>query len=147
MSVTPQQEEAIDTICDLRDIALMCGADKSSLNEFLGRMTKEFVIPAFSGGERRRRECTDGRRSTIDWSLATPRPSEDEWYRLKAAVFRRDGFICTYCGDTETKFTADHVVPLSRGGTNDLENLVSCCVPCNNSKRHFLLSEWRGRGR
>jgi 5-methylcytosine-specific restriction endonuclease McrA len=29
----------------------------------------------------------------------------------------------------------DHVVPLSKGGSNDLSNLVTACKPCNQAKR------------
>jgi len=28
----------------------------------------------------------------------------------------------------------DHVIPRSRGGASTWENLVACCIPCNNRK-------------
>lgn len=40
--------------------------------------------------------------------------------------------ICTYCGDTATGY--DHVVALSRGGTDTAENKVFCCKQCNSIK-------------
>lgn len=52
------------------------------------------------------------------------------------AVARRHGFQCAYCScelDEET-FTVDHKVPVSKGGTDDLENLVPACRSCNSSK-------------
>ena len=51
---------------------------------------------------------------------------------------------CTYCGATEN-ITVDHVVPLSRGGQHEIENLAAACYPCNSSKCDRLLSEWTGR--
>lgn len=51
--------------------------------------------------------------------------------------------ICAYCPDKAT--TKDHVVPLARGGTNEISNVVPACLPCNTSKRARLLSEWKGR--
>lgn len=51
------------------------------------------------------------------------------------------GTECFYCLSPAT--TVDHVVPLSRGGTNYEGNLVPCCKPCNSSKCALLLSEWR----
>ena len=68
--------------------------------------------------------------------------SKGAWARLRQAVFERDGLECQYCGDEAT--TVDHVVPLSRGGTNDLANLTPACKPCNSSKRDRLLEEWLG---
>jgi 5-methylcytosine-specific restriction endonuclease McrA len=35
----------------------------------------------------------------------------------------------------------DHVVPHSRGGRNDIENLVVTCVPCNFGRNKFTLEE------
>lgn len=37
--------------------------------------------------------------------------------------------------------TFDHVVPHSRGGTNDLENTIVICQPCNCAKMHYTLEE------
>jgi 5-methylcytosine-specific restriction endonuclease McrA len=51
-------------------------------------------------------------------------------------VYRRDGFECQYCGD-EFDFddlTFDHVVPQSRGGETDWNNIVTACGPCNRAK-------------
>src|SRR5207253_1428589 len=35
----------------------------------------------------------------------------------------------------------DHVVPFRRGGSNDLENLVTTCGPCQFGRGHWLLEE------
>jgi hypothetical protein len=35
----------------------------------------------------------------------------------------------------------DHVVPFERGGTSDLDNLVTACNPCQYGRGHFLLDE------
>jgi hypothetical protein len=37
--------------------------------------------------------------------------------------------------------TRDHLVPLSRGGTNDWSNVVTACSPCNTRKSNRLPSE------
>jgi hypothetical protein len=54
--------------------------------------------------------------------------------RLK--VFERDGFKCTYCGKQLTRFSAtlDHIQPVSKGGTNGMDNLVTACLHCNSSR-------------
>lgn len=69
--------------------------------------------------------------------------SKGAWRRLRETVFERDGRECTYCGATDD-LAVDHVVPLARGGTNDLGNLTPACRPCNSSKRDKLIVEWLG---
>lgn len=50
----------------------------------------------------------------------------------RRGVLRRDGSRCGYCASPAT--TIDHVVPRSRGGADSWENLVACCLRCNNAK-------------
>jgi 5-methylcytosine-specific restriction endonuclease McrA len=49
-------------------------------------------------------------------------------------ILRRDGFKCMYCGDHKPPLTVDHIIPRSRGGTDQWENLVCACIKCNNRK-------------
>ena len=65
---------------------------------------------------------------------------------LAPLVFARDGHACVYCGARED-LTVDHVLPLSRGGTNDLYNLVTACRPCNSSKNAKTPQEWEAARR
>lgn len=57
---------------------------------------------------------------------------------LRFSIWRRDGFRCTYCGisafDKGVTLEVDHVIPVSRGGTDDPENLTTACRPCNWAK-------------
>jgi len=50
----------------------------------------------------------------------------------RRGVLRRDGHRCAYCGNGAA--TIDHVLPRSRGGADSWENLVACCLRCNNVK-------------
>lgn len=61
--------------------------------------------------------------------------------RLRFAVFKRDGFRCRYCGRTPevSVLHVDHVVPVSKGGTNDPANLVAACSSCNGGKSNIPL--------
>lgn len=49
------------------------------------------------------------------------------------SLIERDGYTCRGCG-SEKDLTVDHVLPLSKGGSDDLENLQFLCLPCNSSK-------------
>ena len=56
--------------------------------------------------------------------------------RLRYAVFERDGFTCRYCGHQPptVKLVIDHMIPVSKGGTNDEANLLTSCEACNGGK-------------
>jgi 5-methylcytosine-specific restriction endonuclease McrA len=55
----------------------------------------------------------------------------------RRAVFARDGWTCQYCG-SRTNLTVDHVIPRSKGGTSEWENIVASCAPCNRRKGDLL---------
>src|SRR4030065_2675323 len=57
----------------------------------------------------------------------------------RKGVFSRDDWACQYCGrDAEN---LDHVVPKSRGGKHEWENVVASCRRCNSKKAHHTLKE------
>lgn len=59
-------------------------------------------------------------------------------------VFLRDGFRCQICGKTPAdgvKLHADHIYPISKGGTSDEENLITLCGDCNCGKSDKVLPE------
>ena len=62
-------------------------------------------------------------------------------------LFARDEYKCQYCGRHRGQLkgrqflTRDHIIPLSRGGDNSWQNLVSSCSPCNNRKGDRLPAE------
>jgi len=51
-------------------------------------------------------------------------------------ILVRDRYTCQYCHRTlpSAELTLDHVIPRSRAGETNWENLVACCNPCNNRK-------------
>lgn len=63
---------------------------------------------------------------------------------LRQKIIERDGFRCVYCGDEDGPFEVDHKVPVSKGGTDDEENLCCACQDCNRSKGAKLIDEWEG---
>jgi len=54
------------------------------------------------------------------------------------------GGRCAYCGDP-APLEIDHRVPLSRGGTNSIENILPACGPCNRRKYAMSEDEFRAR--
>ncbi|MDI9413362.1 MAG: HNH endonuclease [Bacillota bacterium] len=58
-------------------------------------------------------------------------------------VFKRDSFMCQYCGRSapEIVLEVDHIKPVSKGGTNDILNLITSCKDCNRGKGAKELSD------
>jgi hypothetical protein len=63
--------------------------------------------------------------------------------RVRFEVFKRDSFCCQYCGESAPSVVlhVDHIKPVSKGGTNDLINLVTSCQGCNSGKSNIELSD------
>ncbi|XP_006657488.2 uncharacterized protein LOC102718936 [Oryza brachyantha] len=55
-------------------------------------------------------------------------------------ILYRDGFICQYCSSPDN-LTIDHVIPTSRGGKWEWENLVTACSRCNSRKGQKTLEQ------
>ena len=62
-------------------------------------------------------------------------------------LFARDEYRCQFCGRTQRDLrdreclTRDHLVPLSRGGSNAWTNVVTACSSCNTRKGNLLPEE------
>ena len=63
--------------------------------------------------------------------------------KLRHEVFKRDGYRCCECGASkdETSLEIDHILPVAKGGTNDIDNLQTLCRECNRMKH---TDEWVG---
>lgn len=101
----------------------------------------------------------DGTRVVRSERLALPRPAVIRLTKFihvprrfrrqvtNTFLFARDSYRCQYCGrgslelKTRESLTRDHLIPLSRGGTNEWTNVVTACSACNTRKANRLPSE------
>lgn len=68
------------------------------------------------------------------------------WKRISKEVFERDNFTCSYCGEIGGILEIDHIHPISKGGSNELDNLTTSCRKCNRQKKDKTVQEfemWR----
>ena len=64
---------------------------------------------------------------------------QEQWETL-CSFF--DG-ICPRCQKATDKFTRDHIQPLSRGGTHNIENIQPLCLSCNVEKSNLYVTDYR----
>ena len=60
---------------------------------------------------------------------------------LRHEVFKRDNYTCQECGATKedgAKLHIDHIIPVSQGGTDELDNLQTLCDKCNLNKSNLI---------
>lgn len=82
-----------------------------------------------------------------------------KWRRLQKRVIARDGLECFWCGcECERPgagkqgqlephhATIDHLIPVARGGSDRLSNLVVACHSCNSTRGDGGTFDERGRG-
>lgn len=61
---------------------------------------------------------------------------------LKEQVGKRAGLCCEYCRSqadfSPDSFSVEHIIPIAKGGTDDLDNLAYSCQGCNNRKYNHI---------
>lgn len=79
-------------------------------------------------------------------SIFIKRETGYRWLLLRFKVLNRDNFKCKYCGrssiEDNIKLHVDHILPISKDGLNELNNLVTACEDCNLGKRDILLEKY-----
>ena len=86
------------------------------------------VVRAKSQAYRARKIAADGRFTSAEWLALV-----EVW-----------GARCAYCG-CDDPLEADHRIPLARGGTNFISNILPACRSCNAKKHLMTEEEFRAR--
>jgi HNH endonuclease len=72
------------------------------------------------------------RDSSEDGNNRKPMPAE-----VRREVWRRDGGACVKCG-SRRNLEYDHIVPVSKGGSNTTRNIELLCEACNRAKSDLI---------
>lgn len=64
------------------------------------------------------------------------------WEKISKEVFERDNYTCSYCGKVGGILEIDHIIPISKNGTNHLNNLTTACRKCNRQKKDKTAEEF-----
>lgn len=118
---------------DPRRIARIVSVSTRTINR-LWPSIAEYFEPAESGDGWRLRPC--------EWCRVQVISSDRiSLTSLLDALVDYWGPRCAYCG-LETDLEVEHVVPLARGGTNEITNLTVACHECNSRKRTKTAAEF-----
>ena len=125
--------KAVPHLSDIDDeLARVCGIGVKRWQKIKVKVARSFVVK-------------EGRWFLIGDPLLVPNGGRVPLSAaVRAIVYARDGNVCTYCGATEGDFEIDHIIPVSKGGSDELENLTVACKPCNRSKGNKTIEEWCG---
>jgi 5-methylcytosine-specific restriction endonuclease McrA len=55
----------------------------------------------------------------------------ETWDTIRKLVYKRDNWTCQKCGARNIKLHAHHIVPVSQGGSNEFQNLITLCENCH----------------
>ena len=63
---------------------------------------------------------------------------------VRQEIYKRDGFTCQFCGAQQPpkELTIDHLVPVSRGGHDEITNFLTACKPCDQRKADLSLEDF-----
>jgi hypothetical protein len=137
-------KEAVQIICDLVREKKMSPPQiaeklRSHGVQITNRSVQRIVSEngfALSVGEAYRLAMEKGR---MRWPLKDPRLKVKRRItpKTRMAVFERDSFRCLLCGRDakETVIEVDHIIPLTQGGSDEMDNLRTLCHECNVGKR------------
>lgn len=65
-----------------------------------------------------------------------------DWMKLRKTVFERDNYTCVYCNSKALVIECDHVIPITKGGSSNIRNLVTACKDCNRTKKNKSVNEF-----
>jgi len=111
---------------DEEDLKLVISSDVASEQE------KQDAKDALADLERNKRKAIE-REAKQHYTRKRRNQFEEERPDLMLALIERDGYQCKDCGG-QGDLAIDHIIPLSKGGSDDLSNLQILCKSCNSSK-------------
>ncbi|WP_214770767.1 HNH endonuclease signature motif containing protein [Exiguobacterium sp. s133] len=118
------QEYVIDSIRPTEEQLRKWRNSPNGREEFRVYMTSKFTVPPTPSEVRVLWNIYNGRKQT----------SRDKKLIRCYIEAQREAVFCAHCGRKDGSFHVDHIVPLSRGGTDELKNLQLLCAQCNLKK-------------
>jgi 5-methylcytosine-specific restriction endonuclease McrA len=106
-----------------------CGQQRHKSLYRLGKYTCNYCIAGKQQAARHRRFHKQTWTDPSEIGTIYPHFPYVQW----GVMLERAGHTCSHCGKTGN-MTIDHIIPLSKGGGYNIENLQPLCKSCNSSK-------------
>lgn len=95
-----------------------------------------FVLLKIFGNQNEEPDNTIAQNNKINSQSNKPTNSKNcasynEWENIRERVFALKGRCCAHCGATVGEIHVHHIIPVSLGGTNDMDNLIPLCKSCH----------------
>jgi len=90
------------------------------------------------GVRKRRRQMMDKRRAMFECIEQDTVGKNSKELISRLSLFGKG--VCCYCDKRVKRLTTEHLIPLTRGGTNNLRNIFGACKKCNENKEN---KDWR----
>ena len=123
---------------------------KAKIREYFSRYREDNHDKIQRNATRRNKLVPNkNRENTSRWQKDNPEASLAKQHRYRTrktaaggsynaaewqALVNHYGGKCLCCGRDDVKLTADHVVPVSKGGSSNIDNIQPLCFSCNSSK-------------
>jgi len=65
--------------------------------------------------------------------------------KTRQTIYEKTNYHCYYCGTAlnPENWSVDHIIPISLGGSDELDNLTGACISCNKRKKNHTLESFR----
>lgn len=141
--IVPEAGEEITTIFTSAEDIIFCTSElqraDAERKAYFDGLEKKRIAEKIIEKQKKRMLEKDVRQKLIDDGILfgdeTKRPPIPK--EVVDAVYRRDKGRCVYCGSTE-ELQLDHIIPFSRGGATNIENLQLLCRSCNIKKSNKI---------
>ena len=121
-------------------------AGREEINKLSGDYTKQQNVLLRLKRENEHLKGAIGREIKLNKKLNTKLQNRKNLSQVDREIIREKLFteqagICALCGESMNpdKTDIDHIIPVSKGGSNDIANLQLACASCNRSKGNKIL--------